>query len=56
MLVQAQDSTGSCEVQEIIGLHLSNRLEGNDALLIVNSWNLVDAIVKGDSLQGLRLS
>ena len=56
VLFQALNSTSSCEVQEIIGLHLRYRLEGHDALLIVDSWNLVDAIIEGDSLQSLRLS
>ena len=56
VLFQALNSTSSCEVEEIICLHLSNRLEGNDSLLIVDSWNFIDAIVEGDSLQSLRLS
>jgi hypothetical protein len=56
VLFQALNSTSSSEIQEIIGLHLRDRLEGHYAFLIVNSWNLVDAIIEGDSLQSLRLS
>lgn len=56
VLFQALNSTSSCEVQEIIGLHLRDRLEGHNALLIVDPWDLVDAIIEGDSLQSLRLS
>jgi len=56
VLFKALNSTSSCEVQEVIGLHLRCRLESHDALLIIDSWNLVDAIIEGDSLQSLRLS
>ena len=56
VLFQALYSTCRGEVQEIIGLHLGNRLNGHNPLLIIDSWDFVDAVIEGDSLQCLRLS